>query len=74
MGQELTAVYDLSVAEGLLRHDPLQREVMARLEPTRAALDTVTEPKGFYDRFRKAETPESSSCRYSPDVASPPCD
>ncbi|MEM9317644.1 MAG: cell division protein ZapE [Pseudomonadota bacterium] len=58
MGQELTALYDTRVAEGLLRRDPAQRDALERLEPTRAALETVR-PKGFLDRFRKAEAPSA---------------
>ena len=55
MGQDLTALYDTRVAEGLLRADPAQRAALARLEVTRAALETVQAPRGFFDRFRKPE-------------------
>lgn len=57
MAQDLTALYDTRVAEGLLRPDPLQRAVLLRLEPTRQALLTE-KPKGFFDRFRKPDQPE----------------
>ena len=57
MGQDLTALYDTRVTEGLLRADPAQRAALARLEDTRAALETV-KPRGFFDRFRKADVPE----------------
>ncbi len=56
MGQDLTALYDTRVGEGLLRADPAQRAALARLETTRVALETVR-PRGFFDRFRKPEQP-----------------
>jgi len=56
MGQDLIALYNTRVAEGLLRADPAQREALARLEGTRTALETV-KPRGFFDRFRRAEEP-----------------
>ncbi|UWQ95710.1 AFG1 family ATPase [Rhodobacteraceae bacterium M385] len=54
MSQPLTLLYDTRVSEGLLRPDPAQRAVMARLEEVRATLD-APQPKGFLARFRKAE-------------------
>ena len=57
MGQDLTALYDTRVAEGLLRADPAQRAALARLEGTREALEVV-KPRGFFDRFRKTEVQE----------------
>lgn len=54
MSQPLTLLYDTRVSEGLLRPDPAQRAVMARLEEVRATLD-VPQPKGFLARFRKTE-------------------
>ncbi|MEM8879023.1 MAG: cell division protein ZapE [Pseudomonadota bacterium] len=56
MGQELTALYDTRVAEGVLRRDPSQRAALERLEPTRAALELV-QPRGFFDRFRRPDRP-----------------
>ncbi len=54
MPQLLTDLYDTRVTEGLLRADPEQRAVMARLEDVRGKLQ---EPhrKGFLSRFRKAD-------------------
>lgn len=54
MSQPLTLLYDTRVSEGLLRPDPAQRAVMARLEEVRATLD-APQPKGFLARFRKTE-------------------
>lgn len=54
MSQHLTALYDTRVAEGLLRRDPAQRQVMALLEQARERLE-APERKGFLARFRKAE-------------------
>jgi cell division protein ZapE len=54
MSQHLTALYDTRVAEGLLRPDPAQRAVMARLESVREKLE-APDRKGFLARFRKAE-------------------
>ncbi|MBF9031317.1 cell division protein ZapE [Rhodobacterales bacterium HKCCE3408] len=58
MGQHLTALYDTRVAEGLLRPDPTQRWILEKLEPLRTHLETAR-PRGFFDRFRKAEAPET---------------
>ena len=54
MSQHLTALYDTRVAEGLLRPDPAQRAVMARLEQVRERLEAPGR-KGLFARFRKAE-------------------
>ena len=54
MSQHLTALYDTRVAEGLLRPDPAQRAVMARLETVREALE-APQRTGFLTRFRKAD-------------------
>ncbi|MBF9042572.1 cell division protein ZapE [Rhodobacterales bacterium HKCCE4037] len=54
MSQHLTALYDTRVAEGLLRPDPAQREVIHLLEQVRERLE-APERTGFLARFRKAE-------------------
>ncbi|MBC6437013.1 MAG: cell division protein ZapE [Rhodobacteraceae bacterium] len=51
MGQHLTAIYDTRVAEGLLRPDPKQRAVLARMEPLRERLEAPKKASVF-PRFR----------------------
>ncbi|MEL6952654.1 MAG: cell division protein ZapE [Pseudomonadota bacterium] len=57
MGQELTAIYDTRVAEGVLRADPVQRGILAEMERYRARL-SAEKPKGFFARFRTEVLPE----------------
>ncbi|NPD18655.1 cell division protein ZapE [Alterinioella nitratireducens] len=60
MGQHLQAIYDTRVAEGLLRPDPGQREVLLVLEELRETLEDrpVAPPKGLLGRFFKPTIPE----------------
>ena len=52
MSQHLQAIYDTRVAEGLLRPDPAQREVLLLLEELREKLeDRPAKPSGFLGRF-----------------------
>ncbi|QBY02091.1 cell division protein ZapE [Rhodophyticola sp. CCM32] len=52
MGQHLTAIYDTRIAEGLLRPDPKQREVLHRMEPLRERLE-APKKASLFSRFRK---------------------
>jgi len=59
MSQHLQAIYDTRVAEGLLRPDPAQREVLLLLEELREKLeDRPAKPSGFLGRFFKPAVPE----------------
>jgi len=59
MSQHLQAIYDTRVAEGLLRPDPAQREVLLLLEELREKLeDRPAKPSGFLGRFFKPVVPE----------------
>ncbi|WP_370252179.1 cell division protein ZapE [Nioella sp.] len=59
MSQHLQAIYDTRVAEGLLRPDPAQREVLLLLEELREKLeDRPAKPSGFLGRFFKPVEPE----------------
>ena len=60
MGQHLQAIYDTRVAEGLLRPDPGQREVLLVLEELREMLEDhpAPPPKGLLGRFFKPVIPE----------------
>lgn len=57
MGQDLTAVYDTRVEEGVLRPDPAQRAILVELERYRVRL-MADKPKGFFARFRTEAPPE----------------
>lgn len=59
MSQHLQAIYDTRVAEGLLRPDPAQREILLILEALREKLeDRPAKPAGFLGRFFKPAVPE----------------
>lgn len=59
MSQHLQAIYDTRVAEGLLRPDPAQREVLLLLEDLREKLEErPAKPTGFLGRFFKSAVPE----------------
>jgi cell division protein ZapE len=56
MSQHLTAIYDTRVAEGLLRPDPAQREVLLRLEALRERLEAPRKTS----LFRLFKAPEAT--------------
>lgn len=59
MSQHLQAIYDTRVAEGLLRPDPAQREILLILEDLREKLEErPAKPTGFLGRFFKPAMPE----------------
>lgn len=62
MGQHLQAIYDTRVAEGLLRPDPGQREVLLVLEELRETLEDRPAPpaKGLLGRFFKPVIPDGA--------------
>jgi len=62
MGQHLQAIYDTRVAEGLLRPDPGQREVLLVLEELREELEDrpAQSGKGLLGRFFKPVIPEGA--------------
>ncbi|PIV76469.1 MAG: cell division protein ZapE [Rhodobacteraceae bacterium CG17_big_fil_post_rev_8_21_14_2_50_65_11] len=60
MSQHLQAIYDTRVAEGLLRPDPAQREILLILEDLREKLeDRPAKPSGFLGKFFKPTVPDS---------------
>ena len=54
MAQPLTHLYDTRVREGVLRADPAQRQVLARLQELREALEAGPAPRGVLSRLRRA--------------------
>ena len=65
MSQHLQAIYDTRVAEGLLRPDPAQREVLLLLEDLREKLEErPAKPSGFLGRFFKPAVPEGTRGLY----------
>jgi len=65
MSQHLQAIYDTRVAEGLLRPDPAQREVLLLLEDLREKLENrPAKPSGFLGRFFKPTVPEGARGLY----------
>ena len=54
MTQHLQLIYDTRVAEGLLRPDPVQRDILLKLDGLREELN-APQRKSFLDRFRKPE-------------------
>ncbi|WP_420396437.1 cell division protein ZapE [Nioella sp.] len=65
MSQHLQAIYDTRVAEGLLRPDPAQREVLLLLEDLREKLEErPAKPTGFLGRFFKPAVPEGTRGLY----------
>ncbi|MGI3185215.1 cell division protein ZapE [Nioella aestuarii] len=65
MSQHLQAIYDTRVAEGLLRPDPAQREVLLLLEELREKLeDRPAKPSGILGRFFKPAVPEGTRGLY----------
>lgn len=65
MSQHLQAIYDTRVAEGLLRPDPAQREVLLLLEDLREKLEErPAKPTGFLGRFLKPAVPEGTRGLY----------
>lgn len=65
MSQHLQAIYDTRVAEGLLRPDPAQREILLLLEDLREKLEErPAKPTGFLGRFFKPTVPEGTRGLY----------
>ncbi len=65
MSQHLQAIYDTRVAEGLLRPDPGQREVLLVLEELREKLEErPAKHSGFLGRFFKPTVPEGARGLY----------
>lgn len=59
MSQHLQAIYDTRVAEGLLRPDPAQREILLILEDLREKLeDRPAKSSGLLGKFFKPSVPE----------------
>lgn len=65
MSQHLQAIYDTRVAEGLLRPDPAQREILLLLEELRERLEErPAKPSGLLGRFFKPAVPEGKRGLY----------